>query len=94
MKKTMKAALISVGLIALSAQAETRCERIGDHYAATGHWSRDCGPEPGKPFARELHKDCLQTARLIRARPGASWNSEHGWASDWQCAAIDNPSAN
>lgn len=94
MKKTMKAALISVGLIALSAHAETRCERISDNYMTTGRWSRDCGPEPGKPFTEELRKDCLQTVRQIQASPWASWNSEHGWAADYQCAAIDNPSAN
>jgi hypothetical protein len=88
MKKMMITALISGSLIALSAHAETRCERISDNYAATGHWSRDCGPEPGKPFSAELRKDCAQTVRQIADRPGASWNSEHGWAAEAQCEAI------
>jgi hypothetical protein len=95
MKKTIKCVLIGVGLAGLSAvsHAETLCQRISDNYAYTGYWSRDCGPEPGKPYAAELKKDCAQTARQIAARPGASWNSEFGWAAESQCAQFDNIAA-
>jgi hypothetical protein len=71
--------------------AATRCEQISDNYAATGVWSRDCGPEPGQNFADELAKDCRQTVSQIQARPGASWNSEHGWAPDYACETIEIP---
>jgi hypothetical protein len=67
---------------------ETLCERISSNYLKSGHWSRDCGPEPGKSFTAELKKDCAQTVRQIQARPGASWNSEHGWAAEAQCEAL------
>jgi hypothetical protein len=90
MKKMIHIAMINLALVGLSAQAETRCETISNNYPKTGVWSRDCGPEPGQPFVTELKKDCAQTTRQIDSRPGASWNSEHGWASDWQCAALDN----
>jgi hypothetical protein len=89
MKKMIHIALINLALIGPAAHAETRCERISDNYMTTGRWSRDCGPEPGKPFAEELRKDCLQTVRQIQARPGASWNSENGWASESQCESVN-----
>jgi hypothetical protein len=88
-KNTINIALISLASVGLPAHAETLCQRISDNYAATGYWSRDCGPEPGKPYAAELKKDCAQTAQQIAARPGASWNSEFGWVLDWQCEAAD-----
>lgn len=91
MKKMIHIALINLALVGLSAHAETRCETISNNYPKTGVWSRDCGPEPGKAFAEELAKDCQQTVSQIQARPGASWNSEHGWASDYACETVELP---
>jgi hypothetical protein len=89
MKKNLNIALIGLALVGSAVQAETRCEQISSVYAKTGVWSRDCGPEPGKPFSVELKKDCEHTARNIAMRPGASWNSEHGWASESECEALE-----
>jgi hypothetical protein len=89
MKKSIKCLLAGLALAGMTtASADNLCERISDNYQKTGQWVRDCGPEPGKPYVDELKKDCLQTVRQIQARPGASWNSEHGWAADYQCDAL------
>lgn len=70
------------------ASAETICEHLQKNYPTTHYWYRDCGPEPGKNPDEELKKDCLQTLTQVDARPGASWNSEWGWASEEQCSQV------
>jgi hypothetical protein len=89
-KKLFFCLLLTLVSLSPAVAADTLCARLYGAYPQSGVWSRDCGPEPGKDFADELKKDCAQTVRQIQARPGASWNSEFGWASESQCADLEN----
>lgn len=87
MKKLILLAIVMA--LPATASASDLCQRISDAYPTSGYWSRECGPEPGKDFLAEMKKDCIQTTRQIDARPGASWNSEWGWASQEQCESLE-----
>jgi hypothetical protein len=85
--------LLALANLSPAVATDTLCARLYGAYPQTGYWSRDCGPAPEKNFDAELKKDCAQTVRQLSARPGASWNSEFGWASESQCEALSKGNA-
>jgi hypothetical protein len=88
MRKILFAGLAGALLLAGPAiAAAASIEAAGNESGPVYQEARDLGPRPGYDFTAELIRDCRETARRIAARPGASWNSEYGWAPEERCRA-------